>query len=166
VGSPFVTVFLPRDRIQCTRATPCTNAQNETWPSVSHPTAVVNMQINPPAASVACRVCFCENPPSSAYLRRPLDGKWTARFRFVHLCTAWPVCTGYDPFSPLVTNPTSPCNKLANNMDVPASESLWSWGYTNNAAAPFHVHPISSVFAHAEQRESHALTDGRKCFRV
>jgi hypothetical protein len=34
---------------------------------------------------------------SSAYLRRPLDGKWTARFRFVHLCTAWPLCTGYDP---------------------------------------------------------------------
>jgi hypothetical protein len=25
-------------------------------------------------------------------------GKWTARFRFVHLCTAWPLCTGYDPF--------------------------------------------------------------------
>jgi hypothetical protein len=26
-----------------------------------------------------------------------LDGKWTARFRFVHLCTVWPLCTGYDP---------------------------------------------------------------------
>jgi hypothetical protein len=51
------------DRIQCTRATPCTNAQNETWSSVSHPTAVANMQMNPPAASVACRVCFVKNPP-------------------------------------------------------------------------------------------------------
>ena len=29
----------------------------------SHPTAVVNMQMNPPAASVACRVCFVKNPP-------------------------------------------------------------------------------------------------------
>jgi hypothetical protein len=36
---------------------------------------------------------------SSAYLRRPLDGKWTARFRFVHLCTVWPLCTGYDPLT-------------------------------------------------------------------
>jgi hypothetical protein len=34
---------------------------------------------------------------SSAYLRRALDGRWTTRFRFVHLCTAWPLCTGYDP---------------------------------------------------------------------
>jgi hypothetical protein len=31
-----------RDRIQCTRATPCTNAQNEIWPSIFHPTAVAN----------------------------------------------------------------------------------------------------------------------------
>jgi hypothetical protein len=34
---------------------------------------------------------------SSAYLRRPLDERRTTRFRFVHLCTAWPLCTGYDP---------------------------------------------------------------------
>jgi hypothetical protein len=34
---------------------------------------------------------------SSAYLRRPLDEKWTAIFRFVHLCTTWLLCTGYDP---------------------------------------------------------------------
>jgi hypothetical protein len=29
----------------------------------------------------------------SAYLRRPLDGRRTARFRFVHLCTAWPTAS-------------------------------------------------------------------------
>jgi hypothetical protein len=51
-----------RDRIQCTRDTPCTNAQNEIWPSIFHPTVVANMQMNPPAAPVACRVCFAKTP--------------------------------------------------------------------------------------------------------
>jgi hypothetical protein len=39
---------------------------------------------------------------SSAYLRRPLDGRRTTRFHFVYLCTAWPLCTGYgyDPNEP------------------------------------------------------------------
>jgi hypothetical protein len=63
------------DRIQCTRATPCTNAQNETWSSVSHPTAVVNLQMNPPAASVACRVCFVKNPPRRHVVGWKMDGQ-------------------------------------------------------------------------------------------
>jgi hypothetical protein len=67
--------FYTRDRIQCTRATPCTNAQNETWSSVSHPTAVVNMQMNPPAVSVACRVCFVKKTPRRHVVGWKMDGQ-------------------------------------------------------------------------------------------
>jgi hypothetical protein len=110
----------PGDRIQCTRVTPCTNAQNETWSSVSHPTAVVNLQMNPPAASVAYRVCFVKNPRAVM----SLDGKWTARFRFVHLCTAWPLCTGYDPIPLTPPRPQSPPPRPRHPSPPPATSRL------------------------------------------
>jgi hypothetical protein len=43
--------------------------------TVSYPTAVVNMQMNPPAVSVACRVCFVKKTPRRHVVGWKMDGQ-------------------------------------------------------------------------------------------